>query len=157
MRFSRSIALAAMLASPLAVHSQITDSLRVGDRVRVRIAASRGTNVFIGDIASLSPDTLVMSIPGGKALITLPRLAISEVSLSDGRQSRLLTAAPHLVLLGIPTAMLATAGPFRGPHSSSLNSQRYMLLGLNALLVGRAISRTPPERWRPVYGWLDRR
>ena len=104
MRFSRSIVLAAMIASPLTVHSQAADSLRVGERVRVRVAATRGPNMFVGEVASISPDTLVMSIPGGKGSITLPRLAISEVALSDGRQSR-----------------------------------------------------TPPERWRPVYNWLDRR
>ena len=58
--------------------AQFRDTLQVGDRVRVRVAATRGTtNLFVGNLASLSPDTLVIDIPGGKGTITLPRAAVA--------------------------------------------------------------------------------
>jgi hypothetical protein len=44
-----------------------------------------------------------------------------------------------------------------GPHANALNNQRYLLIGLQALTIGHGLSRKPPERWVPSYGWLEHR
>src|SRR5215212_9893442 len=94
-------ALAAALTLPALLPAQVSDTLHVGERVRVNVAASRSyTNVFVGNIASMSPDTLVLELPGYKGRILLPRLAIGEIAVTNGRESRfrrLRLIAPLLV------------------------------------------------------------
>src|SRR5437763_994653 len=97
---------AAAALVPLTLAAQTSDSLRVGDRIRVTVAASRGnTNVFIGTLDRLSPDTLVVAIPGGKGSVILPRLAISEISKSAGHESRW-AVTPHLAIFALPMVTL---------------------------------------------------
>src|SRR6185503_5381415 len=88
MRMVHQVFLAAVMTVPTLLQWQASDSIRIGDRVRVRVAATQGnTGVFIGNVASISPDTLFIDIPGGKGTITLARAAISEVSIANGRES----------------------------------------------------------------------
>ena len=101
-------------------------------------------------------ELVVVAIPGGKGLVILPRLGISEVSKSVGQQSRwtnLRGAAPLLFVTGM-TAALPTLE--HGPHWAALRNQKYALIGLGGLLIGERVARTPPERWVPVFGWLYR-
>jgi hypothetical protein len=128
----------------------------IGQRIRVQIATNRGnTGVFIGNLAQISPETLVVEIPGGKGRTILPRAAIAEVAVADGRESRLKNLPVLTPLLAGPV-MLATLPPPPGPHHNAFRNQRLVLLGMTALGIGRVIARTPGERWRPVYSWLDR-
>lgn len=156
MRIARVLA-AALVAFPLVARAQATDSIVLGERVRVVVAATRGDrNLFIGKVEALSRDTLTLAIPGGKGTIILPRASISEVARSDGRESHfrnLPTALPSLVL----TAMIvALPTPSSGVHANALRNERYVLLGVNGFFIARMLGRTPPERWRPLYSWLDR-
>ena len=151
------IALAAGLAAVSSVGAQSPDSLGVGDRVRVRLAVSREyTGVFIGDVASLSRDTLILSIPGDKATMVLPRLAIAEVAVSDGRESKLARVPSMFFPLMLPVVMAVNASSLHGPHANSLRAEGYVLAGaLEVLPVASLLARPPRERWRPVYRWLD--
>src|SRR5215212_6031951 len=126
------LVVATLVVSPLLLAAQVSDSLHVGDRVRVRVAATRGnTNLFVGNIASISPDTLVVDIPGGKGTIILPRAAIAEVAIGNGRESRLANL-PRMAPLLVGPLMLATLPPPRGPHSNAFRNQRYILVALTA-------------------------
>jgi hypothetical protein len=158
MRFLRLVAFATLSALPSLLTGQVMDSLRVGDRVRVRVASTRGnTNLFVGNVASLSSDTLVVDIPGGKGTIILPRAAIAEVAIGNGRESRFANLPRMAPLLVLPV-MLATGPSYHsGPHANALRNQRYILAALTALPVISVFTRTPPERWEPVYSWLDGR
>src|SRR3954469_11590665 len=108
MRMSHLVLFAAVVALPPLLEAQAPDSLHVGDRVRVRVAATRGySNLFIGNVASISPDTLVVDIPGNKGTIILPRAGIAEVAVASGRESRFVNL-PHLLPLVAPGVLLAT-------------------------------------------------
>jgi preprotein translocase subunit YajC len=150
--------LAALIAAPSLLQSQAADSLQLGDRVRVRVAATRGnTNLFVGNVASISPDTLVIDIPGGKGTITVARAAISEVAISNGRESRF-TNLPRALPALAGTFLIATAPSIHnGPHANALRNQRYVLMGLSAIPLILHFRRTPAEHWEPVYSWLDAR
>ena len=146
------------LTMPATTFGQTSDSLSVGERVRVRVAATRGyTNLFFGNISSLSTDTLILDIPGGKGTIILPRVAISEVAKTAGRESRFRNLPMALPLIA-STAMLAALPPLHGgPHSNALNNQRYVLIGLSAVPLISMFMRTPPEHWEPTTRWLEGR
>jgi hypothetical protein len=156
MRIARVLAVA-LVAFPLVARAQARDSIVLGERVRVLVAATRGDrNLFIGNVDALSHDTLTLAIPGGKGTIILPRASISEVARSDGRESHfrnLPVVLPSLVL----TVMFASLPtPSSSVHPNALRNERYLLLGVNGFLIARMLGRTPPERWRPLYSWLDR-
>lgn len=158
MRLRRIFPLAVLLV-PAALAAQ-TDSLGAGDRVRVTInAPMRNSNVFIGTVSRLTPDTIVVSFRDGRASMALPRITVDRIETSAGQQSRLraLLRVSPLIVTGLITATLPT--PPRDPqgrHDTSLNTLRYMTLGLSAVTVVHAIARTQPERWVPHFGWLDR-
>jgi protein involved in polysaccharide export with SLBB domain len=164
MRMAR-VAMLAFTMLPMVAHAQLidstaappaTDTLNIGDRVRVRVAATRGnTNLFIGSVSAMSHDTLTLAIPGGKGTIILPRASISEIGVSDGRESHLRNI-PYMAPMLVSTALTATLPMPDGPHTNGLRNRRYLLLAAEALLLGHVFSRTPPERWRPLYSWLDR-
>lgn len=138
-------------------HAQIRDTLQVGDRVRIRVAATRGTtNLFVGNLSSVSPDTLVVDIPGGKGSIILPRSAISEVAVSQGGDSRLRNL-PGALLFALPGAVVATMSPPPGPHENTHRNQRIGLTALYAFGTIAALGRRPPEKWEPMYHWLEGR
>jgi hypothetical protein len=158
MRVIRQLVLAAFVALPTLLQSQAPDSIHIGDRVRVRIAATHGnTGVFIGNVASISPDTLFIDIPGGKGTITLARAAISEVAIANGRESHFANL-PRMAPALVAPLLIATMPPIHdGPHANRLRNQRYIFLGLTSLPLILHFRRTPPERWQPVYSWLDAR
>jgi hypothetical protein len=158
MRVSCILTFAVLAALPIALHAQDGDSLNVGDRVRVRVATTRGsnTNVFVGNIAGISAETLVVAIPGDKGSIKMPRSAIAEVALSRGHQSYL-TNLGHVAPLIVFSAPLLFLPRMHGAHSNALNTQRYVLIGLHGLTIGHALARKPPERWVPAYSWLEHR
>jgi hypothetical protein len=136
-------------------NAQFRDTLQIGDRVRVRVAATRGTtNLFVGNLSSLSADTLVVELPGGKGTITLPRAAVAEVALSQGDESRWKRAFGVLPFMA-PAVAIATIGPPSGPHHNALRNQQIVLSILAALPVVRFLTRAPNERWEPVYRWLE--
>jgi len=152
--------LAAVFAAvvlPLFISAQVPDDLHVGDRVRVRVADTRDyTSVFIGNVASLARDSMTLEIPGNKATMVLPRLAIAEVAISSGRRSRLSLVPSLLIPLALPISIAATASSFRGSHANGLRNQTYITAGaLLSLPLARLFTATPRERWRPVYTWLD--
>ena len=154
MRPTRIIALAALLVSPAAAGAQVTDTLDLGERVRVRVASTTGnTNLFTGNIASISADTLVLAIPGGKGTIILPRASINEVAKSDGRVSRW-RSVPLATPLVFSSALIAST--LTRSRSGNVRAQGVLLLGMNAALIARHVGRTPAERWRPVETWLNR-
>jgi hypothetical protein len=157
MRIVHQLFLAVTLAVPAVLRAQASDSIHIGDRVRVRIAATHGnTGVFIGNIASILPDTLVLDIPGGKGTITLARAAISEVAVAEGRESHFANLPRILPALIAPVLIAST--PVRdGPHANGFRNRRYLLVALSALPLIVHFRRTPPERWQPVYSWLDAR
>jgi hypothetical protein len=99
---------------------------------------------------------LTLSLPGGKGTVILPRASISEIARSDGRESRL-TNIPKVAPMLLPTTLiLALPIPRSWPHANAMRNQRYLLLGAQGLLIGSILRRTPPERWRPLYSWLER-
>lgn len=141
----------------LVANAQFRDTLQVGDRVRVRVAATRGTtNLFVGSLSSVSPDTLVVEIPGGKGASILPRAAIAEVALSQGNESRWKRAAGILPFMA-PAVTFATLNPPPGPRHNAFRNQQIFLSIAAALPVLRLLSRAPNERWEPVYRWLESR
>jgi hypothetical protein len=156
MRSARALTLA-LVAVPLAAQAQAGDTIVLGERVRVTVTATHGDrNLFIGNVAALSNDTLTLAIPGGKGTIILPRAAIGEIARSDGRESWF-TNVPKLAPTLVLTAMIAALPvPRNSEHANAMRNERYVLLGLHGLLIGSALRRTPPERWRPLYSWLDR-
>src|SRR5438309_349668 len=122
---------AAVLMTPISAGAQMADSLKLGDRVRVTIAASRGnTNVFIGALDRLSPDTLVVAIPGGKGSVVLSRSAISEVSKSAGHESRW-SLVPPVAFLALPVLTLASLPERHIGHWAALRNQRYGLIAFS--------------------------
>ena len=137
--------------------AQFRDTLQVGDRVRVRVAATRGsTNLFVGNLSSVSADTLVIDIPGGQGRVTLPRTAISEVAVSQGDGSHLRNL-PGAMLFAVPGTFLATASPPPGPHENAHRNLRVGLTALYALGTIVVLGRRPPEKWEPMYRWLEGR
>ena len=146
---------AGMLGST--AQAELCDTLQVGDRVRVRVAATRGTtNLFVGNLSRVSPDTLVIDIPGGKGTVILPRTAISEVAVSQGDGSHLRNL-PGALIFALPGTFFATASPPPGPHENALRNQRIGLSALYALGTIVALGRRPPENWEPMYRWLEGR
>ena len=139
------------------VSAQTQDTIRVGDRVRVRVAATRGnTNLFVGNLASVSPDTVVIGLPGGKGSVILPRAAISEISVSQGDGSRLQNL-PGALIFALPGAFFAATSSPPGPHEHAYRNQRIGLSALYALGTIVALGRRPPEKWEPMYRWLEGR
>jgi len=137
--------------------AQFRDTLQVGDRVRVRVTATRGTtNLFVGNLASVSPDTLMIDIPGAKGSIILPRAAVAEVALSQGNVSRWKRAAGVLTFMA-PAVAIATANPPPGPRHDTFRRQQILFTIAAALPALHILSRAPTERWEPVYRWLERR
>lgn len=135
-----------------------SDSPHVGDRVRVHIAATHDNpNVFVGNLAQLTSDTLTLVIPGQKGRVVLARASIADIAVSSGRESRLTTVGrvlPFALPVIVSTAFLASITPSNGgPHHVALRNQRYALLGMQALLLGRMFSRAPRERWKDVTDW----
>ena len=158
MRVTHRVFLAALVSAPQLLGAQISDSVRVGDRVRVRVAATRGnTNLFVGNVATISPETLVVDIPGGKGTITLARAAISEVAVSNGRESRFANLSRLLPAAVVPVTIATMPTIHDGPHANGFRNRRYVLLGLSALPLLMHFRRTPAEHWEPVYSWLDAR
>ena len=155
MRIARVLAVA-LIAFPFVARAQASDSVVLGERVRVRVAATRGDrNLFIGNVAALSRDTLTLAIPGGKGTIILPRASIGEIARSDGRESHFRNL-PMLLPMLVPTVLLVSVPTPPGAHSNAFRNQRYLLLGLGGISMARMLGRTPPERWRPLNSWLDR-
>jgi hypothetical protein len=156
MRLIRLALLLSAAALPSLANAQTTDTLIVGERVRVRVPATRGnTNLLFGNVAALSADTLILDLPGGKGTVILPRAAISEVAKTAGRESRFRRLPMMLPLIG-STVMLATLPASHGtPNSNALNNRRYVLIGLSALPIISVFARTPPERWEPTTRWLE--
>jgi len=137
--------------------AQFRDTLQVGDRVRVRVAATHGTtNLFVGNLSSVSPDTLVLDIPGGKGSIIVPRAAVAEVALSQGNEPRWKRAVGVLPLMA-PAVTIATLSPPPGPHHNAMRNQQILVSVALALPVLRLFSRAPNERWEPTYRWLEHR
>lgn len=157
MRFTVAVAAVLVAAVPSPSPAQANDSLNVGQRIRVQIAASPGnTSVFIGNLAALASDTLVVSIPGGKGRVVVPRASISSVSVSAGHASRF-TNLPGVVLIAAAPAFLMTAPLPTGPHHNALRNQRIALIGIEGAMLWRFLARAPSvEHWRPVTSWLDR-
>ena len=149
------VAMTALVLLSSTVGAQVRDTLQVGDRVRVRVAATRGTaNLFVGNLSSLTPDTLVIDIPGGKGSIILPRAAVAEVALSQGNVSRWKRAVGILPFMA-PAVTIATLNPPAGPHHNA-NRNRQIFMGVvMALPFVSVMSRQPTERWEPVYRWLE--
>jgi hypothetical protein len=158
MRLIRLALLVSVFALPSVATAQAMDTLAVGERVRVRVAATRGyTNLFFGSISAISADTLVLDIPGGKGTIILPRVAISEVAKTAGRESRFRNLPMALPLIA-STALLAALPPLHGgPHANALNNQRYVLIAISTLPLVSMFMRTPPEHWEPTTRWLEGR
>jgi hypothetical protein len=137
--------------------AQFHDTLQVGDRVRVRVAATRGTtNLFVGNLSSISADTLVIDIPGGKGKITLPRAAVAEVALSQGNESRW-RRLPEALPFALPAYVLATLPSPRGEHANGVRNRQYLFGALSVLQMGAIFGRSPREKWEPVYRWLEGR
>jgi hypothetical protein len=158
MRVIRQVFLAAVAGVTQLLGAQTPDSLHAGDRVRVRVAATRGnTNLFVGNVASISPETLVVDIPGGKATTTLPRAAISEVAITEGRESRFANVPRALPFLFGPSLLSTTPSTAPGPHASAYRNRRFALNALSSLPLIMQFRRTPAEQWRPVYSWLEGR
>ena len=154
MRPTRILAAAAFSVLPVVAAAQVSDTLQLGDRVRVRVASTRGTtDVFTGNIASISPDTLVLAIPGGKGTIILPRASINEVAKSDGYVSRWVRL-PIIAPLVVSSAMITST--LTRSSSRDFQTRGTLILGLNAALITRYLSHPSPERWRPVESWLNR-
>jgi hypothetical protein len=155
MRTLRAVAIMAALL-PLIARAQVPDTVELGQRVRVRVAATRGNvNLFVGNVTALSRDTLILAISGGKGTVILPRAAVAEVAVPDGHESRW-RRLPFVAPLVYSAALITTTRPMPGPHSQGLRNRQYGLLAVNGLLVGSFLFRPTSERWRPLYSWLDR-
>lgn len=135
--------------------AQFRDTLQVGDRVRVRVAATRGTtNLFVGNLAVVSADTLVIEIPGGKGSIILARAGISEIAISQGNESRF-QRIPEVLPIAVPGLMIASLPTPPGPHANGFRNQRYLLGALSMFEMFWVVGRHPREKWEPVYRWLE--
>lgn len=154
MRIGRALSIV-LLAVPLIVKAQTPDSLVMGERLRVRVAATspRSTNVFVGNLASVSRDSLTLEIPGGKGSVILPRLAIAEVARSDGTEARhpTLIVAPAMVFTSFTSVSLISH-----THNNPTRASGVALLGISGFLFVHAVRGIPVERWRPLYSWLER-
>jgi len=151
------VASLALAVSGSTVGAQVRDTLQVGDRVRVRVAATRGTtNLFVGNLSSVSADTLVIDIPGGKGAITLSRAAVAEVALSQGNESRW-RRLPETLPFALPGYMIATLPAPRGDHPNRFRNFQYLFGALSVLEVASVFGRSPREKWEPVYRWLEGR
>ena len=157
MRSARALALA-LVAVPLVARAQVADSIVLGERVRVSVAATHGDrNLFFGNVAALAPDTLTLAIPGGKGTVILPRASISEIARSDGRESRF-SNIPKLGPILITTAATAALpAPSGSMHANGLRNFRYAILGMQGLFIGSILRRTPPGALasRSTPGWND--
>jgi hypothetical protein len=156
MRIRCAAAVVAALAIGSVARAQNSDSLYVGDRVRVRSVSAPGTSsVFYGNISALSSDSLTLALDGRRGTVMLPRLGIAQIALSDGHESRLSKIGIPL-LLTIPAAFqihLATQSSAPAP----LRVGSVVLVAVNVRLLQKMFSRPPIERWRPVSAWLDNR
>jgi hypothetical protein len=153
MRPTRILA-AALLLFPTLAAGQGTDTLRLGERVRVRVASTRqNVNLFVGNVSAISPDTLILALPGGKGTVILPRASISEVAKSEGNESRWRNL-PRVAPLALITA--ATIPLVTQTRSRQVRFQGAALIGLNVSMIAARLGRKPPERWTPLDTWLNR-
>jgi hypothetical protein len=151
-----SIAVVFSLSAVAPIAGAQSDTVRIGDRVRVRIVSAPGTvNVVTGNVASLSIDTLTVGLPGSRGTVVMPRLGIAQLAVSDGVQSRssqLVRTAPFLMTLPFSVA-LAT----RPTQSTNVRLLNYGFIAAESYAVARILSVPRLERWRSVTSWLDRR
>ena len=147
---------AAALCLPSIVAAQVQDTLVLGDRVRVKIGEARGyTNVFIGRVAALSPDTLTLEIPHERGTMIFARSAIAEVAVASGRESRWVNVGSVAPMFAVPMVFATLPVP-PGPHSNGYRNRHLLLAAALLATPIAAILRHPPaERWEPVYRWLD--
>jgi hypothetical protein len=151
----RFVAVALALTLPAAASSQ-SDTLAVGSRIRVSIAAPSGSpNVFIGNLERIDGDSLILGIPAGKGSIHLSRIAVGDIAVSDGRESRLRNAVRHswIMLPGFISLATVPTTSHKTPHWAALRNTRYMLM---ASLAVPLFIPTPPERWRRDLSWMRR-
>ena len=149
---------AALLLSSMTLGAQETlsaptDSLHVGDRVRLRIGTSGSGNSIIGNVKRIVPDTLELTLPGGRGTVTIPRLAIDEVAQSRGMESFRPGAMRALPLVGLS---LISIPILARPHQSA--ESRAMGIGLaltQVPLFARLFQSQTRERWEPVSAWLN--
>ena len=83
------------------------------------------------------------------------KLSSNGVCVERGR-SRDLNLS-RLAPAAVGPLVIASAPTHDGPHATALRNVRYLLMGVTALPLIGLFSRTPAERWEPVYGWLDAR
>ena len=151
--FRTSLVCVLVCLAPAALSAQSADSLPLGARMRVHVTDPvQGNRIEIrGSLMRMAADTLMLSLAGDRGVVTLPRSAVLDVSVSGGRESRLhtlgriaLVAAPAALILGVEAA-----GP-HVPHHSSVAP----LATLSALPI--LLSLHPRESWKPLRGWLER-
>lgn len=56
----------------------------------------------------------------------------------------------------LASTVLIASLPAPRAGSNAFRNSRYILLGLQGYFIASILGRTPPERWRPLYSWLDR-
>jgi hypothetical protein len=158
MRMLAAVVLAALSIPPLAA-AQVHDTLIVGDRVRIRVGEARGyTNVFIGRLAAISHDTVILEIPHDKGTMIFARSAISEIAVPNGRESRWGNVAMVAPLFALPIAFATTTLTSSAPHSKGYRARQIVLsAALLATPIAAVFRHRPAERWDPLYRWLDAR
>jgi hypothetical protein len=81
-----------LCASPQAARAQVSYSLTEGTRVRIRRVESRAT--WVGTIASLARDTIVLRLQRrGELNVAFPLYQVDRIELSQGRRPFLLQGA----------------------------------------------------------------
>lgn len=100
MRRSRSAVLAAiamlgMTAGPAALHAQFPAEVQPGARVRAWIPepyrqedGPARRQLLRGTVASVTPDTLRLSVPGTVGTLSIPRADVRRLQISRGAPSR---------------------------------------------------------------------
>jgi hypothetical protein len=155
------LALLGSIGSPSVLHAQFPADVQVGARVRVWVpepyrqsAGPARRQLLRGTVASLTTDTIQLSIPGTVGTVAIPLVEMRRLQVSRGRPSRLASAFERVVGGAVGGAVTwALANNLHHPGGPRYRSD-WRAAGEGAAWgggIGAAVGLLfPHEQWRRV-------
>lgn len=155
------VAMIAVVFTPRRASAQFPSAVENGARIRLWIPEERRQNDepwrrqrLRGTVASVTPDTLHLSVPGTVGTLAFARQSIMRIDVSRGRPSRAASAFERAISGAIVGAISAaiTNDPYGSKRPNYSRDWRAAEEGAKwGAVAGAVIGFTlPTERWRRV-------
>jgi hypothetical protein len=151
------VAAATLLALPGAVRAQGADLLPAGTRVRAELPGSeraflgrRPSQPVVGTLLGVQGDTLLLEVRPGAAPLRVPRSTLAGLQRSEGRRSRLESAARRALLPTLASAALGALAASLGRGDDSPGEAAWKAAQRTAPFTAAIGFLSPGERWQRV-------